>query len=151
MKNEAVLQERRLKMEHRLISSKSALAIHSKKWRNYDLLFYFGGKQVWLSTKILITIFLWFQIELPFKSIPSLANPLSWLLLFLSYLFFFTTQKSNVILILTYFFGLTTNNLFKFHNHMIFLVSHLYKINCIFNNSEKNTVKWYNPVFQKGS
>lgn len=111
VKNKAVLQERRLKIEDRLISSKSALAIYSKKWRNYDLLYYFWGKQVWLSTKILITIFLWFQIESLFKSIPSLANPLSWLFLFLSYLFFITTQKSKVILILTYFFGLTSKNL----------------------------------------
>lgn len=46
VKNKAVLQERRLKIEDRLISSKSALAIYSKKWRNYDLLYYFGGKQV---------------------------------------------------------------------------------------------------------
>lgn len=52
LENEAVLQERAVEMEGRVMSSKSALAIHSKKWRNCDRLFYFGREGIRLSVEV---------------------------------------------------------------------------------------------------
>ena len=41
LKNKTVLQETGVTMDGRVISSKSALAICSMKWRNYDPFFFF--------------------------------------------------------------------------------------------------------------
>lgn len=39
-------------MEGKIISSKSVLAIHTKKWRNGDPFFHFGREGMWLSMEV---------------------------------------------------------------------------------------------------